>query len=121
MTKFILVLLLVISTPVFGALHTESWYQDRECINGEKEFMNVDRTRTDCYINLNGESINIEYDYAHKWYECIGQALHYTTLNGGRARCVLIVESLDAVKYVDRAQRTVNHHNIPVELEFIIP
>jgi len=121
MKKLIVLLLLLVATPAFATLHVESWYQDRECTDGVKEYMNEDNTRTDCYIRTSSELVNIEYDFAHKWYECIGQAMHYATLNGGTARCVLIVEDMSEIKYIDRAQRTVNHFNLPVELEFVIP
>lgn len=121
--KKLIILFLLIASPAFAGLNTEAWYQDRECTDGVKEFMNVDKTRTDCLIpaTTHTPQVNIEYDFAHKWYECIGQALHYATLNGGTARCVLIIETMDEIKYADRAQRTVNHHNLPVELEFVTP
>ena len=35
----------------------------------------------------------IEFDFAEKWAESIGQALHYSFMTGKRAKVVLILEN----------------------------
>lgn len=64
------------------------------------EYRNSDGTRTDCYSIYE----SIEYDFADKWAECIGQSLHYSRLNNNFPSCVLIIESVKDCKFVERAK-----------------
>ena len=56
--------------------HNESSYQHAWCSihNGIEEYKNSDFTRVDCLTDTHA----IEFDFADKWAESIGQALHYS-------------------------------------------
>ena len=55
--------------------HSESSYQHAYCsaCNGIEEYKLPDYTRVDCLTDTHA----IEFDFANKWAESIGQALHY--------------------------------------------
>lgn len=55
--------------------HSESSYQHAWCSahDGIEEFENLDKTRVDCLTDTHA----VEFDFANKWAESIGQALHY--------------------------------------------
>ena len=71
-------------------LHSESSYQLAWCSvhNGIIEYRNSDCTRVDCLTNTHA----VEFDFANKWAESVGQALHYQLMTNKRAKVVLILE-----------------------------
>ncbi len=95
-------------------LHPERWYQERWCAehNGRMEVRLPDRTRVDCIA----EGYAIEFDFANKWKESIGQALHYahvSCLPDSGMEClkpgiVLIMESPGDQRYMEQLQVTVD-------------
>jgi hypothetical protein len=112
-----LVLLFVLSllfvAPLNAKTHSEAEYVNHYC-TGKIEFLNSDRTRTDCLMPMYSE----EYDFARKWYECVTQAMHYAILNNNLPKCVLIIENpINDGKYVERAKRLIKTYNLPVALE----
>ena len=70
--------------------HHEASYQRAWCLmqNGVEEYENKDKTRVDCLTATHA----VEFDFANKWAESIGQALHYQKMTGKRAKVVLILE-----------------------------
>ena len=70
--------------------HSEASYQRAWCSmhQGIEEFGNKDKTRVDCLTSTHA----VEFDFANKWAESIGQALHYQRMTGKRAKVVLILE-----------------------------
>lgn len=70
--------------------HSKSSYQHAWCSfhNGIEEFENHDKTRVDCLTDTHA----VEFDFANKWAESIGQALHYQFMTGKKAMVVLILE-----------------------------
>ena len=70
--------------------HRESSYQRAwaEQNNGICEYKNDDGTRVDCLTDTHA----IEFDFANKWAESIGQALYYKYKTGKRAKVILILE-----------------------------
>ena len=70
--------------------HNESSYQHAWCSmhHGIEEYENRDKTRVDCLTATHA----VEFDFANKWAESIGQALHYQRMTGKRAKVVLILE-----------------------------
>lgn len=79
-------------------LMLEAEYVDLTC-NGSKEVRNKDGTRVDCLY----DNTAVEYDFANKWGECIGQSLHYARMTNTSPMCILIVEQVKDCKYVERA------------------
>lgn len=87
----------------FGAERSstpEKVYQQAWCgrQGGQTEHVLSDRTRVDC---LTGEYA-VEVDFAEKWAEAAGQALHYSVMTGKKAGVVLIVESPGELRFLDR-------------------
>ena len=70
--------------------HNEESYQQAWCNahNGIMEYENKDFTRVDCLTKTHA----VEFDFANKWHESIGQALHYAVLTGKKAKVVLILD-----------------------------
>ena len=95
--------------------HPERWYQEAWCMQrgGQTEFVLPNNTRVDCLL----ESHAVEFDFASKWAESLGQSLHYGMWTGRRSGIVLIIEDVarDA-KYIERCQHTIEHYGLPITL-----
>jgi len=74
-----------------------------------------DRTRCDCLTDKNA----IEFDFARKWAEAIGQALNYSVETGKRAGIVLIVDSGKDQKHIERVKKIIKEFDLPVDLWII--
>ena len=102
--KKVLLLLMFLTTIVFAKhIHSEKHYQEIYCnkIGGEMEVRLMDRTRVDCLTATRA----IEVDFAPKWAECIGQALHYGLMTNRKPACLLILEDPNRdKKYLRRLQ-----------------
>ena len=85
------VLLLICESGYAKHIHLERDYQTHWCKahNGIIEYRNKDFTRIDCLTAENA----VEFDFAQKWAESIGQALHYELMTGKKAKVVLILEN----------------------------
>jgi len=97
-----------------GRVHKESWYQDRWCTarDGKIEVVLPDMTRCDCLT----ETHAIEFDFAPKWAEAVGQSLHYARLTGKRAGIVLIMESQGDRRYYNRLEAEVEAYSLPIDI-----
>ena len=98
--------------------HSEASYQHAWCSmhNGIEEYENKDKTRVDCLTTTHA----VEFDFANKWAESIGQALHYQRMTGKRAKVVLILEKpKQQMVYFTRVQELGKIHNFDVE--FVTP
>ncbi|MBR1680457.1 hypothetical protein IJ707_01555 [bacterium] len=94
--------------------HNESSYQHAYCSahNGTEEYQNPDFTRVDCLT----DEFAIEFDFANKWAESIGQALHYQIMTGKRAKVVLILEYPEKqMVYFYRVQKIGKRYDFDVE------
>lgn len=80
----------IFSLPVLAHSHSESAYQHAWCTanGGVEEVKNADFTRVDCLTTH-----AVEFDFANKWAESVGQALHYGLMTGKRPKVVLILEN----------------------------
>ena len=114
-------LLLISITAAEARLNTERHYQDKFCTTGEKERILEDKTRVDCLTATRA----IEVDFASKWYECVGQALHYARMTGLTPGCALIIETKADEKYWYRLKALTNHlhreYNLEIEAWMIRP
>ena len=70
--------------------HNEESYQQAWCSahNGVMEYENSDYTRVDCLTKKHA----VEFDFANKWAESIGQALHYGLMTGKKPMVILILD-----------------------------
>lgn len=85
-------------------MHPEAEYQKVWCdkLGGITEYKLSDKTRVDCLL----PNMAVEFDFANKWAECIGQALYYGKMTNRQAACVLIMERGEKdVKYLKRLRR----------------
>ena len=98
---FLIILLLNLPISVQAArLLNESAYSDDFCkqYNGIREYKLSDSTRVDC---LTAEYA-IEIEFAKKWSEAVGQALHYSIMTGKKPGIVLIIENIKDYTYFNR-------------------
>ena len=84
----------------------EMYYENEWCTPdfGRKEVILWDMTRVDCMT----KDYAIEFDFAKKWAESIGQALYYSKLTGKLPAVVLILTSPTDYRYVKRIERLDN-------------
>jgi len=90
-------------------LHSERWYQEQHC-EGTTEYRLADKTRVDCLT----DEWAIEYDFANKWAEAIGQSLHYARMTQRKAGIVLIMESAKDAKYHHRLMANIAFYDLPI-------
>ena len=98
-----------------GRLHPEAYYQSIWCDDhgGRTEVVVEGGARCDCLT----ETHAIEFDFANKWAEAIGQALHYGAQTGKRAGIVLIIEApVRDRKYQNRLHPTIEVHDLPIDV-----
>jgi len=113
MKKTLLVLLMVFVLVGWRHKHRESWYQEKWC-DGETEVRMVDKTRVDCLTDTHA----IEWDWAHrKWYEGVGQALHYGNLTGKKPGIALIIEKeeRDLIE-VEKLMSVIKKYELPIDV-----
>ena len=108
-----LFLFFVFAVPAQGArLHYEKVYQEVFCkqLGGVAEYALFDRTRVDCLT----DEYAIEVDFADKWAEGVGQSLYYAEVTGRAPGILVIVESLDDVRYLKRILRLSTEYGIRI-------
>lgn len=118
MKKILLTLLFIfIILPVFATpkrhFYYEKDYQEKWCNanNGKMEVILSDDARIDCVTSTHA----IEFDFAPKWSEAIGQALYYGIATNKQPGIVLIMEhKLKDQKCLDRVIAVAKEHNISV-------
>lgn len=91
----------------------EKDYQAHWCNanNGITEHILPDRARVDCLTKTHA----IEFDFAKKWAEAIGQAIYYSHSTGKKAGIVLIMENpIKDQKYLARINAVAKQHKITV-------
>lgn len=96
--------------------HNESSYQHAHCsaCGGVEEYELSDKTRVDCLT----EKYAIEYDFANKKYEAVGQALHYGIMTGRTPKVVLILDKKyekRQLRYYERIKRIGEAYGFEVE------
>jgi hypothetical protein len=99
--------------PLAPHLHPEAFYQQQWCNQqqGVLEYRLDDGARVDCVT----DSHAIEFDFAPKWAESIGQALYYGAKTGKKSGVVLIMERGDHdQKYLTRLRAVAGQHGIDI-------
>ena len=81
----------------------EADYQKAWCTSdfGKMEHVLPDRARVDCLT----KDYAIEFDFAKKWAESVGQALYYGKATDRQPAVVLILEKPEDIKYVNRIEK----------------
>ena len=94
--------------------HNEASYQKAWCSAnaGIEEYENKDKTRVDCLTATHA----VEFDFANKWAESLGQAMHYGYMTGKKPKVVLILDNPKAqMVYFRRIQRLGKKYDIETE------
>jgi hypothetical protein len=91
--------------------YVDAWCTERK---GRQEVVLSDNTRIDCAL----PTYSVEFDYAYKWAEAIGQSLHYAQMTGVPAKIVLIVEPGD-MHHLLKLMRTIAHHGLKIDVETV--
>lgn len=88
--SFVFLLFLLLPSFTFAGGAPESAYRDAWCkeAKGVTEFRLRDNTRVDCLT----KNYAVEIEFARKWSQSVGQALHYARLSGEKPAVVLIIE-----------------------------
>jgi hypothetical protein len=84
-------------------LNPESYYQELWCNEqkGQAEYELEDLTRVDCLLKDKA----VEFDFANKWAECIGQSLYYGIKTNKTPVCALIMEKESDIRYLKRIEK----------------
>ena len=77
--------------------YKESDYVKAYC-NGSIEYVLNDKTRIDCLT----EKYTIEFDWAKKWAESVGQTLYYSKMTNKLPAVAIIMKSPQDEKYIKR-------------------
>jgi len=104
--------ILIPSMVLAERLHPKRWYQERWCA---KYFDQGEVSVSDQYDCLSQKYV-IEFDYADKWYESIGESLHYAIQTGRKAGIVLIMENDSDMKYWIKLKKTIEHYHLPIDI-----
>lgn len=93
---------------------SEDFYRDRFCTEwgGKPEVTLDDKTRVDCLT----VELAIEFDFAKKWAESIGQSLHYGRKTNKTPAIALIMESEKDQKYLDHLIQLKRAYGLPVRI-----
>jgi hypothetical protein len=102
------------ATATAAHLYKESEYRDAWC-KGQTEVTLYDGSRVDCLT----KNYAIEFDFAPKAFEALGQSIHYALVTGTDPAIVLIMEKPNDWRYYRRIKRTAKARN--VKLWFITP
>ena len=91
-------------------LYPEKFYQQNWCKEqkGILEYKLIDDTRVDCLT----KEYAVEFDFAPKWAEAIGQSLHYARMTGKKAGINLIIETPEDFKHYHRIEPLCKMYNI---------
>lgn len=97
---------------IAGHLHKEKVYQAAWCEQhgGVTEYRLDDGTRVDCLT----DEYAIEFDFAPKWAESVGQSLYYAERTGKLPGVVLIMEYAYDNRYAKRLDALAQRYHIKV-------
>jgi len=112
LTLIAAIILLVATTASAKHLRYEREYQAEWCstAGGATEHRLEDGTRVDCLT----DQYAIEFDFASKWAESIGQALYYGICTDKTPGVVLILEKETDKRYLPRLKAVAEEHGITV-------
>jgi len=102
-----------------GTLHPERAYQEAWCakVGGVTEHVLSGGSRVDCLTDEHA----IEFDFASKWQEAIGQSLYYARKTGRAPGIVLIMEAPDDQRYLGRLFYTIRERGEYIKVWVVRP
>jgi hypothetical protein len=110
-----LVLVLVLVLVLDASARTpESEYSKRLAarIGGVCEVRNGDGTR----IDVANDVYAVEVEFANKWAESVGQALHYGIQSGKRPAILLVLETRGDLKHAAKLLRIAQHYKLDLTI-----
>ena len=108
------VLLVLLLPAITLAQQPERYYQEKHC-HGIMEYVLGDSTRVDCLTDTHA----IEYDFAHKWAEAVGQSLGYAMATKRRAGIGLIITSKKDLTHWEKLKAVVEAYELPIDVWMI--
>ncbi len=108
--RVLAVLFFLFQTANAKHLYPEKYYQNEWCSkwHGRQEVKLIDDTRIDCET----KNYVVEFDFAPKWAESIGQSLHYARMTGKKPAIILIIENFESFKYYNRIKPLCEQYGI---------
>lgn len=111
--RFLLLCVLIFSglSPAYS--FNEKDYQTGWCglNNGKTEVVLPDKTRVDCVTKTHA----VEFDFAKKWGESIGQSLYYASILNKAPGIVLIIQNPEKdLRYLKRLETVAQKYGITV-------
>ena len=109
----IITVLVMTSSPFALRKHSIRCYRDKWCedYDGETEAILPDRTKCDCLT----DSHAIEFNFADKWHEAIGQSLNNGLQTDKEPGIVLIIEREENYKYWTQLNTLIEYFELPIE------
>ena len=108
--RIVIILFLFCTNVNAKHLYPEKDYQNTWCNKwqGQSEVKLIDNTRVDCIT----KTYAVEFDFAPKWAEAVGQSLHYARLTGKKPAIVLIIENDSDFKYYNKIKPLCEQYGI---------
>lgn len=107
MKTAIIYLLLTASAHATEAEISDPWCRS---MGGMAQARLVDGTEADCLTDHHA----IEADYANKWYEAVGQSLHYATVTGKLPGILIILRKPGDERHVRRLYAVIRAYSLPI-------
>lgn len=106
---YLILIIFLISEQCYAHFQPEKKYQKEWCdkFNGLIEYQLPDKTRVDCLT----KNYAVEFDFANKWAESIGQSLYYGLMTNKKPAVVLIIEKPEDFKYYKRIEKVAKFVN----------
>lgn len=100
-------------------VHPERWYQELWCAQhrGTQEVILGDGSRADCITADHA----VEFDFADKWAEAVGQSLLYGAHTGKRSGIVIIMEDGGDERFVERLDCVIIKYGLPIDVWTVKP
>ena len=100
-------------------LYSQDLYKQWWCTKrgGEVEVELSVHVHCDCLTKV----YSIEFDFAEKWAEAIGESLYFSKETGKKAGIVLILETKEDFQYWLRLNSTIKHHQLPIDTWIVTP
>ena len=99
--------------------YLEADYRDFACkqLEGNIEYVLDDGSRVDCLT----DQYAIEFDFAKKWAEAIGQSLYYAEKTGKQPGIILIIPTEKDMRHMEKIKKVVEAKKLNIKLWSIRP
>ena len=103
---------MLLLSPAHAKKH-ENDYQEAWCAGkGVTEYVLPDKTRVDCLTDKHA----IEFDWANKWAEAIGQSLYYSFVTNKKAGIVIILKKEKGRRHLRKLYSVIEHNKLDIDV-----